>query len=457
MLDAGDSLYAHSPAGPGAAGALDGLALRQAQLKASLMLRQWSADGMDAAAVGAGDLALGPAWLAEEAAAAGVPLLASNLRCDAPLPWPAERRLSVGDQTLLVFAVTAEGPLGQGCEATPPAAALRALLDAPNALSDVDLVIVLNNGGPALAAELAAAAAELDLVIDGSGAPPSPTPRPLVGGAWAIGGGPKGRSLGVATIALQPGGRGLVAKGGSSEAATRLERVEARLASAEQQVASAETEAARKRAEDRLRFLHQERDRAREAAAAEAARVAAAPLAHGLSLALLPLDDTVAGAPAAEAALRATKADIEAASISAASDRKRRDSSTFAGGAACVGCHPAEHAQWSGTAHARAWASLKASGRDQDLACWGCHATGARQAGGPMAPSEAEGLTDVQCEACHGPSAAHAADPAGAPRPERSPPIETCVRCHDGAQDGGRFDAGSYLPQVVHARAPAGG
>jgi hypothetical protein len=34
----------------------------------------------------------------------------------------------------------------------------------------------------------------------------------------------------------------------------------------------------------------------------------------------------------------------------------------------------------------------------------------------------------------------------------RDPPVEACVRCHDGQQDGGRFDFGAYRPQIAHAR-----
>lgn len=453
VLDAGDSLYAHE----GAAQPLDGLALDQARIKAKLMLGQWSTDHMDAAAVGLGDLALGQEWLGAQAAAVEVPLLASNLRCGGAAPWPEQRRLEAAGQRVLVFGLMPPGPAGEGCEATPPVAALRALLDAPNAMQDVDLVVVLSSAGPEVTAELAAAAPELDLVIDAAGAPPTPTPRALSGGAWSVAGGPKGRSVGLATIALTPGGRGLVAAGGASEAAVRLERVEARLAAAERQRDEAAEGPAKTRAEDRLRFLFQERDQARAAAADEAARAAAAPKAHPLEIALIGLDEAVASAPSADAAVQAAKVELEVRSKAAASERKRRDSSHFAGAAACASCHPAAQQQWAGTAHARAWASLQAVQRDQDLACWGCHSTGARQAGGPMAPSETEGLTDVQCEACHGPSAAHAASPATAPTPVRSPPVETCTQCHDGAQDGGRFDWARYRPQVVHPSGPAGG
>ncbi|MEO0606474.1 MAG: multiheme c-type cytochrome, partial [Myxococcota bacterium] len=83
-----------------------------------------------------------------------------------------------------------------------------------------------------------------------------------------------------------------------------------------------------------------------------------------------------------------------------------------------------------------------------------CHVTGAHRRGGPSAPKGTGSYRDVQCEACHGPSRAHAERPDDASlRPVRSPDEATCRTCHDGEQDGGRFDLATYLPQVVHTQA----
>ena len=59
------------------------------------------------------------------------------------------------------------------------------------------------------------------------------------------------------------------------------------------------------------------------------------------------------------------------------------------------------------------------------------------------------GLEAVGCEACHGPGKAHVAKP---PTVEMiaKPDVSVCVDCHDGKQDGGRFDHATYLPKVTH-------
>jgi len=120
----------------------------------------------------------------------------------------------------------------------------------------------------------------------------------------------------------------------------------------------------------------------------------------------------------------------------------------YAGSDTCKGCHAAQHEQWSGTGHARGWASLEGSGRSLDRQCVGCHVTGWAVEGGPQAPSEAGPLRDVQCEACHGPARAHVATPTV--DLVRDPPLTVCVGCHDGVQDQGQFDEAAYRPLVRH-------
>jgi len=82
------------------------------------------------------------------------------------------------------------------------------------------------------------------------------------------------------------------------------------------------------------------------------------------------------------------------------------------GEAACRSCHKAEHKDWSHHPHAQAMTSLgEDAGR---VECATCHATAARYGGLGTAPATLADLrTDegVGCEACHGPGAAHAADP----------------------------------------------
>lgn len=75
----------------------------------------------------------------------------------------------------------------------------------------------------------------------------------------------------------------------------------------------------------------------------------------------------------------------------------------FLGAEACGACHPAQLDAWKRTAHARAAAPEVLGRRGRDAACLACHATG-------EGASVRGRLPDVQCEACHGPGAAWAAD-----------------------------------------------
>jgi hypothetical protein len=172
---------------------------------------------------------------------------------------------------------------------------------------------------------------------------------------------------------------------------------------------------------------------------------------HHFTTRAIELSDAIADHPATEALVVAAKQKITAA---AGVDPARFvprvvAEGPFAGGETCVPCHQAEHAQWSTTPHARAWSTLVAEDRAFDADCWTCHVTGAGQDGGPPSATASAGWRDVQCEACHGPSRAHAASPATVDS-VREASLETCTTCHDGEQDGGRFDPATYTRRVRH-------
>ena len=111
-----------------------------------------------------------------------------------------------------------------------------------------------------------------------------------------------------------------------------------------------------------------------------------------------------------------------------------------AGAAACQSCHPAEHAHWQGSPHARAMATLATEGAD-DPTCVRCHAT-ARQSG--PAPTALDGFRtaeSVGCESCHGPGAEHAASGGQAPIEGLGEDCPVCVieavctTCHTATWD----------------------
>ncbi len=114
---------------------------------------------------------------------------------------------------------------------------------------------------------------------------------------------------------------------------------------------------------------------------------------------------------------------------------KRSRSSSYVGAARCGECHREKFARWKKSRHARALATLKAKRRENDPNCYRCHVTGIvatpskAAADNPFARLLAAAhLPDVQCEACHGAGAAHAANQKDyhlfIPREQ------DCRRCH---------------------------
>lgn len=91
-----------------------------------------------------------------------------------------------------------------------------------------------------------------------------------------------------------------------------------------------------------------------------------------------------------------------------------------AGWPTCGNCHADQTADWQGTHHADAWATLQNSGAAQGY-CEGCHAVSEygnalTSAAGINVLDTADAVgraiyADVQCENCHGPGADHAANP----------------------------------------------
>src|SRR5207248_1366274 len=89
----------------------------------------------------------------------------------------------------------------------------------------------------------------------------------------------------------------------------------------------------------------------------------------------------------------------------------------------CRACHEAAYGFWRTTRHSHAWEALIPDNQYRDPSCVVCHVTGGT-ASNP----------DVQCEACHGPGAAHAAKPDAKGIVIRDPSEATCTGCHHAPQ-----------------------
>ena len=113
--------------------------------------------------------------------------------------------------------------------------------------------------------------------------------------------------------------------------------------------------------------------------------------------------------------------------------------SGYAWAGACRSCHQEIYDAWATTKHANALDRLTSV--QQEQTCVGCHVTGPKQ-------RVMDGRTvlnrGVQCEACHGAAAAHAANTAITPGLVKTPPSSTCEACHSdkGPHFKGFFYAG---------------
>lgn len=119
----------------------------------------------------------------------------------------------------------------------------------------------------------------------------------------------------------------------------------------------------------------------------------------------------------------------------------------YLGVGACQSCHRPQFEVYMKTAHAHAYATLAAEFVNRDTNCVGCHVTGYKEEGGfggvrmRGAPVD---LTDVQCEACHGPGAEHTRDGS-----YRTRAREACVKCHT-PNDDPDFNFDKDWPLIAH-------
>ena len=97
----------------------------------------------------------------------------------------------------------------------------------------------------------------------------------------------------------------------------------------------------------------------------------------------------------------------------------------YAWAGACKTCHEPIYKAWEKTKHATALQRLSAE--DQQKECIGCHVTGPKK---PLMEGTKVVNAGIQCEGCHGPAAAHAADPNVRTGLVKKPQTEKCEECH---------------------------
>jgi hypothetical protein len=102
----------------------------------------------------------------------------------------------------------------------------------------------------------------------------------------------------------------------------------------------------------------------------------------------------------------------------------------YIGAEACSDCHDEAYQFWLRTPHAKAYATLSTQHKEFNLDCVSCHVTGYEKPGGTTVTHVGQ-LTNVQCEACHGPGSLHAKDPKDMTNLVRAPQKSLCApTCH---------------------------
>jgi len=129
--------------------------------------------------------------------------------------------------------------------------------------------------------------------------------------------------------------------------------------------------------------------------------------------------------------------------------------SGMAGKNRCKECHPSQVAFYLRTDHARAWQTLTRRDQQYNPDCIACHATlpdygTATVQDEALLTSLPARFHNVGCEACHGPSLAHANEPDS--NLPGQPKAATCRQCHTAKHDPA-FD---YERKVPRIRCPAG-
>ena len=112
----------------------------------------------------------------------------------------------------------------------------------------------------------------------------------------------------------------------------------------------------------------------------------------------------------------------------------------------CKQCHQDIYRSWEKTRHARALASLLKVNKHQDPECLKCHTTGMLQKGGFISTTKTPELSNIHCEACHGPGRDHAQYPLRNPMPNA---LNQCKNCHT-KENSPAFVLQTYLPKVLH-------
>ena len=127
-------------------------------------------------------------------------------------------------------------------------------------------------------------------------------------------------------------------------------------------------------------------------------------------------------------------------------DSKPSAEISYLGVSKCGECHQPFVESWKKTRHAAAFSSLERAGKSKDPECVKCHTAGFGEKGGFYSAKTTPMLTNVQCEACHGPGSEHLLDFS---KPMQPVTEHVCLKCHTKSASPD-FNYPVYLEKIKH-------
>lgn len=140
---------------------------------------------------------------------------------------------------------------------------------------------------------------------------------------------------------------------------------------------------------------------------------------------LVPMSDKIANDPDVKAMIDQYNQDVSKMYTTGSTEKE--DTATPKS-ISCNDCHDEAYAVWQKSKHAKAFQTLINKNMQFNPDCLACHTTRFEEVGGFTVTAQEKELRNVQCDSCHGDSAAHMEDPEVVP--QGNPGMETCVKCH---------------------------
>jgi hypothetical protein len=121
----------------------------------------------------------------------------------------------------------------------------------------------------------------------------------------------------------------------------------------------------------------------------------------------------------------------------------------------CKPCHLKQHKSWEATSHANNFQLIVDTGKDKDVKCLKCHATGYGEPGGFVDAATTPNLVGTGCEACHGPGSKHLAIKKKEEKKGTMGEVKkgTCEKCH--MPHGGHPELGKEILPVLKKKLSA--